>query len=853
MTIRRLSRSPSSAAACSRPAATPRPTSAAPAPPRSATRRRSPACAAPSRAPARAPTSTARRPTRRTASFVNCAKTVHRRRDSTARRCSARSRCASECKSEVKKIYAQGGVRLRRRATPRVMCCEAKPATGKPKAKAQKLAKCVDAANGQIVRHACYVSPFAPDACSFDADERAAPALVVQETVDIPSARRAGATRRAARASWSPTRSCSTQFGGASFSLNNARYTRHHLAGPAQHAGRDPDPRPRLRGRRRQLQDPRREPDRARAGATGLMLEVWAFDRRSNQLEDAVGLDIAEEFLEPRDRARLALRRRAGAAARTRCWPRARTAAPCSTTRRPTCRSSPNWTNLVFSRDIDAIVTAARAAAREPERLPRRPLGGHRLHGALRGHRLQPDRRRPRRSRLRQAARPGAARGRRRLDRRRAAHGRHARPHRGQVRRRPLRRRARQRAALRRRHDRRARSPPRPPTAPDRCRPSARSPTTSYSIVAGPAEPAHPRGRRGDGDPGRSLDPDTRREHPARRPGRGRATTPSPRCPTWRRSAAAAASTAFGGLGSFIDDDGVVAHARVVRRDARSARRARSSAACRPGTTSPRVRCRRPSLPNNGPAADHAAGRRRGARRRRSRASIAWPPPSTPGGTNFTDSYYPSSGLGVTSVPGVCTAGTCTVGNVGAACTQRRAVLAVDQPRLDRALGRPRPARHREPDAGGDHRHPGDRVRRHNGLAPVPGAYTPFAHEHRRRARRRAATARRASSTRRCRTRPSRPSAASPAASRSSSPRASRTSTRHGRGRRGQPDPGGARRLPGAQRAVSAAHQRSGSNIRSMRAARRLQDVALLRVREDVEVAAVDRAHHAARRPRRPR
>ena len=29
------------------------------------------------------------------------------------------------------------------------------------------------------------------------------------------------------------------------------------------------------------------------------MLEVWAFDRRTNQLEDSAGLDIAEEFLSP--------------------------------------------------------------------------------------------------------------------------------------------------------------------------------------------------------------------------------------------------------------------------------------------------------------------------------------------------------------------------------------------------------------------------------------------------------------------------------------------------------------------------------------------------------------------------
>jgi hypothetical protein len=39
------------------------------------------------------------------------------------------------------------------------------------------------------------------------------------------------------------------------------------------------------------------------------------------------------------------------------------------------------------------------------------------------------------------------------------------------------------------------------------------------------------------------------------------------------------------------------------------------------------------------------------------------------GGSNFTDWYYPSSGLSTTSVSGVCTANVCTVGNVGASCS----------------------------------------------------------------------------------------------------------------------------------------------------------------------------------------
>ncbi len=79
------------------------------------------------------------------------------------------------------------------------MCCEAKTSNGKTKAGAQKAAKCVDAPNGKIVRHACYVSPFAPDACSNDATNDCT-TLVVQETREHPEQRRSPRRRRAPRA-----------------------------------------------------------------------------------------------------------------------------------------------------------------------------------------------------------------------------------------------------------------------------------------------------------------------------------------------------------------------------------------------------------------------------------------------------------------------------------------------------------------------------------------------------------------------------------------------------------------------------------------------------------------------------
>ena len=155
--------------------------------------------------------------------------------------------------------------------------------------------------------------------------------------------------------------------------------------------------------------------------AQGLVLEVWAFDRRSNQLEDLVGLDIAEEFASPE----IALDWLYGGELTLPLHP----LLAAGPNRRAVFYNTQSdvpfiagWTNLVFSQDIDAVVTAARAVALNQNVF----LGGHSagtgLHGALRRHRLQPDRRRPCRSGLRQAARPGPARGRRRLDRRDAAH-----------------------------------------------------------------------------------------------------------------------------------------------------------------------------------------------------------------------------------------------------------------------------------------------------------------------------------------------------------------------------------------------------------------------------------------------
>ena len=61
-----------------------------------------------------------------------------------------------QCKAEVTRTYTKAACGYA--PGERVMCCEAKLASGKTKAKTRPVAKCVDSGNGQVVRHACFGS-----------------------------------------------------------------------------------------------------------------------------------------------------------------------------------------------------------------------------------------------------------------------------------------------------------------------------------------------------------------------------------------------------------------------------------------------------------------------------------------------------------------------------------------------------------------------------------------------------------------------------------------------------------------------------------------------------------------------
>ncbi len=91
-----------------------------------------------------------------------------------------------------------------------------------------------------------------------------------------------------------------SQFGGASVNLNKARYTRYFLTDQAQQ-----QPQaiviliPGFFGGASEFRALAENLMRRAQLDQSLALEVWAVDRRSNQLEDTVGLDLAEQLQDP--------------------------------------------------------------------------------------------------------------------------------------------------------------------------------------------------------------------------------------------------------------------------------------------------------------------------------------------------------------------------------------------------------------------------------------------------------------------------------------------------------------------------------------------------------------------------
>ena len=158
-----------------------------------------------------------------------------------------------------------------------------------------------------------------------------------------------------------------TQF-GAQFSLNNARYTRFQL----DDSGERPDAIlilvPGFLGGANNFRIFAQNLLKRAKADHNLRLEVWAFDRRTNQLEDTEGLDVAEAALDGVLAENFLFGSELGLPLDPRLSRRA-----IFYNAQDDVPFLANWTNLVFSRDIDAVVNAALSQARNGNVF----LGGH--------------------------------------------------------------------------------------------------------------------------------------------------------------------------------------------------------------------------------------------------------------------------------------------------------------------------------------------------------------------------------------------------------------------------------------------------------------------------------------------
>ena len=192
-----------------------------------------------------------------------------------------------------------------------------------------------------------------------------------QATVDLPS------TAQPAHTPGSPgvvvtNSSLIAQFGGSEFSLNNARYTRYYLS---DQGDSQPDAIvvliPGFEGGASTFAVLAESLAR-RAKEMSMVVETWAVDRRSNQLEDTAGLDIAEREQDPAIGLDFLFGEELGLdMGDTLASELNRRANFYNTT--DDLAFMAQWTPLVHSQDIDAVVEAARSTARNANVF----LGGH--------------------------------------------------------------------------------------------------------------------------------------------------------------------------------------------------------------------------------------------------------------------------------------------------------------------------------------------------------------------------------------------------------------------------------------------------------------------------------------------
>jgi pimeloyl-ACP methyl ester carboxylesterase len=192
-----------------------------------------------------------------------------------------------------------------------------------------------------------------------------------QETVDLPSAAEPAETPGSEGVTVTNPKLIE-MFGGDDFDLNNARYTRYYLS---DQTDAPPDAIvvlvPGFEGGASTFAA-LAEGLARRAKEASLVVETWAIDRRSNQLEDVVGLDLAEGELDPQIGLNFLFGAELGLALDGVLEDEVgRRAVFYNTTNDVAFMAQ--WTTLVHSQDIDAVVEHARTTAKNANVF----LGGH--------------------------------------------------------------------------------------------------------------------------------------------------------------------------------------------------------------------------------------------------------------------------------------------------------------------------------------------------------------------------------------------------------------------------------------------------------------------------------------------
>ena len=451
-----------------------------------------------------------------------------------------------------------------------------------------------------------------------------------------------------------------TQFGGDDFTLNNARYTR--LA--SQRPGRAPDAVliliPGFEGGAMNFKI-LAENLIPRAAAAGITLEVWAFDRRTNQLEDRAGIEIAEANNDAQAALDWLFGGELGLDLSPALEELGRRAVFYDT--HSDVPFIAQWNNLVFSRDIDAVVEAAHEVARNNNVF----LGGHSAGTGFTARYAATDfnltdggEAEPGYAKLRGlvllegggGSTGGAAISDDTLDRIEAKYDG------GLV------------GAVR---DNASRcvdgtTPCSIDTESSDCAglmpPVCTEPTTAYAVVPGILNPRI----LATVEPGVIENRTIRGVQAIIQVDQGEAgNNIIEKVPDLASLAFLPPATGPGALGTFVDDDGPVAQLASFL----------AASVGSPGdVVDGLLRWRhidepQPAevLPNNGPRPTEISGSHWGQEKEvtdLTRFGDAF----VGGETNFTDWYYPSAGQGMTSVSGRCSSlsGTCTVGNVGAPC-----------------------------------------------------------------------------------------------------------------------------------------------------------------------------------------